>query len=222
TQPGGDRRRATVDRVEPVRVHVVRKAARAADAGDEDDVFLGDAEIGHRLLHRAQDRVVAASRAPAHVLIGLEVLLGVLRRRRRRRPRVGRAHCRSPSSWLMVSRISSEASGSPRTRLNPTASTRYSARSTRTSCPLLISGTRTLRYSRRMWPRSGGSGFMWRRCTDATDLPASCARSTAAVIAPYVPPHSTTRRSPVAGPLIDVGGISWATRRTFSARVRTM
>ena len=56
----------------------------------------------------------------------------------------------------------------------------------------------------------------------ATDLPAAWASSTAAVIVPYVPPHPTTRRSPPAGPLIVVGGISWATRRTFSARSRTM
>src|SRR5256885_2100864 len=58
----------------------------------------------------------------------------------------------------MASRISWLASGMPRTRLNPTASTRYSALRTRTSWPLLISGTRTRRYCRRIWPRSGGSG----------------------------------------------------------------
>ena len=101
---------------------------------------------GHHLLHRAQDRVVTAARAPAHVLVGLEILLRVLRRRLRlRRSRVG-AHRLSSSSWLMASWISWLASGRPRTRLKPTASTRYSARRTRTSCPLLISGTSTRRY----------------------------------------------------------------------------
>src|SRR5215467_4694107 len=217
-EPGRDRRRAAVDRVEAVGVHVVREPARAADARDEDDVLLRDAQVRHRLLNGRQDRVVSAARAPANVLVGLEIRLGI--------PRgffgVARTHAVPPRSWLMASRISSDASGSPRTRLKPTASTRYSARSTRTSWPLLISGTRTLRYSRRMWPRSGGSGFKCRRWIDATDLPSACARSTAAVMEPYVPPQPTTSNSPVAGPLIDVGGISCATRRTFSARIRTM
>src|SRR3989454_2212974 len=219
-EPGGDGRGAAVDGVEPVGVHVVRKPARAADPRDEDDVLLRDAEVRHRLLHRGEDRVVPAARAPPDVLVGLEVLLRVLGCFLRLG--AARAHVGLPTSWLMASRISSLASGRPRMRLKPTASTRYSARSTRTSWPLLISGTSTLRYSRRMWPRSGGSGFRCRRWIDATECPAACARSTAAVIEPYVPPQPTTSRSPVAGPLIVVGGISCATRRTFSARVRTM
>ena len=37
-EPGRDRRRAAVDRVEAVRIHVVRQAPGAADPGDEDDV----------------------------------------------------------------------------------------------------------------------------------------------------------------------------------------
>src|SRR5205814_50703 len=186
------------------------------------DLLARNAEIRHGLLNGAEDGVVAAPRAPADVLIRFEILLRVFGRRRGRRPGSLGAHALLPSNWLMSSKISSLASGSPRTRLKPTASTRYSARSTRTSWPLLISGTITLRYSRRMWPRSGGSGFRWRRWIDATDRPAACARSTAAVIEPYVPPQPTTSRSPVAGPLIVVGGISCATRRTFSARILTM
>ncbi len=80
-EPGRQGRGAAVDGVEAVGVHVVREAARAADARDEHDVLSRDAEIGHRLLHRAQDGVVPAAGAPAHVLVGLEVLLRVLRRR---------------------------------------------------------------------------------------------------------------------------------------------
>ena len=38
-EPGRDRGRAPVDRVEPVRVHVVREARAAADARDEDDLL---------------------------------------------------------------------------------------------------------------------------------------------------------------------------------------
>ena len=44
-QSGGQGRGAAVDRVDAVGVHVVREAARAADAGDEDDVLPGDAQL---------------------------------------------------------------------------------------------------------------------------------------------------------------------------------
>ena len=72
-----DRGRAAVDRVEPVRVHVVREAARAADAGDEHRVLRGRPEARQGALHGREDRVVAAARAPANLLIGSEVLAGV-------------------------------------------------------------------------------------------------------------------------------------------------
>ena len=36
------------------------------------------AELGQEALHRGQDRVVAAARAPADLLVGLEVLQGLL------------------------------------------------------------------------------------------------------------------------------------------------
>ena len=73
-QPGRDRRRAAVDRVHPVGLHVVREARGAADAGDEDDLLAREAELGHEALHRGEDGVVAAARAPADLLVGLEVL----------------------------------------------------------------------------------------------------------------------------------------------------
>ena len=73
-EPGRDRRRAAVDRVHPVRLHVVREARRAADPRDEDDLLARDPELGHERLRRREDRVVAAARAPADLLVGLEVL----------------------------------------------------------------------------------------------------------------------------------------------------
>src|SRR6267378_340847 len=91
-------RRATMDRVEAVRVHVVREPARAADARDEHDVLARDTEVRHGLLHGAQDGVVTAARAPADVLVGLEILLRVLGRRRGRRPCPLRAHGVLPMS----------------------------------------------------------------------------------------------------------------------------
>src|SRR5918995_1454527 len=76
--------RAALDRVEAVGVHVVGEAAGAADAGDEDDLLARDAEFRHHLLHVVEDRVVAAARTPAHLLIRREVGLRELARRRGR------------------------------------------------------------------------------------------------------------------------------------------
>src|SRR5262249_4764635 len=73
-EAGRDRRGSAVDRVEAVRVHVVRKAARAADAGDEHEVLARHAELGQELLDLRQDGVVPAAGAPADVLIGDEIL----------------------------------------------------------------------------------------------------------------------------------------------------
>ena len=93
-QAGRDRRRAAVDRVHPVGVHVVREARGAADPGDDDHVLAGDAEAGQEALDGVEDDVVTAAGAPAHLLVGLEVLrlqLGLLRavRLHRVRDRVG-------------------------------------------------------------------------------------------------------------------------------------
>ena len=68
-EPRRDGGGAPVNGVEPVGVHVVRQPARAADAGDEDDVLLRVAEVGHHLLGLREDRVVPAAGAPAHLLV---------------------------------------------------------------------------------------------------------------------------------------------------------
>ncbi len=73
-EAGGDGGGAAVDGVHPVGVHVVREAGGAADAGDEDDVLPGQAQLRHEALHGGQHGVVTAARAPAHLLVGLEVL----------------------------------------------------------------------------------------------------------------------------------------------------
>ena len=75
--------RAAVDRVEAVGRHIVREARGAADAGDEHHVFRRELEVGHRALNRLDDRVVAAARAPANLLVrrivgGLQLLDGGL------------------------------------------------------------------------------------------------------------------------------------------------
>ena len=76
-QAGGDGRGAPVDRVHAVGVEVVREARGAADARDEDDVLALEPEVGQEALHRGEDRVVAAAGAPAHLLVGGELLLGL-------------------------------------------------------------------------------------------------------------------------------------------------
>ena len=96
-EAGGQGGSATVDGVEAVGVHVVRETARAADSRDEHDVLLGDPQIGHGLLHRAQDGVVPAAGTPAHVLVGLEILLRVLRGGARHSG--DRAHDFASRSW---------------------------------------------------------------------------------------------------------------------------
>ena len=73
---GGEGRRAAVDGVEAVGRHVIRKAARAADAADEHGLFTRHAEVGHGPLHRLQHRIIAAAGAPAHFLVARPVLGG--------------------------------------------------------------------------------------------------------------------------------------------------
>src|SRR5690606_32492425 len=70
----------TVDRVDAVGVHVVRQAGCAADPGDEDELVGLHPEVGEQKLQRGGDAVVAAARAPAHLLVGHEVLAGELDR----------------------------------------------------------------------------------------------------------------------------------------------
>ena len=133
----GDRRRAPVDRVHPVRLHVVREPGRAADPGDEHEVLPGNAELGEERLDAREDRVVAAARAPADLLVGLEVL------RRQLDEAVPAVHAAS-AIVVIASSSSAALSGRPRTRLYETASTRNCARRSSASCPRFISGTRIL------------------------------------------------------------------------------
>src|SRR5437879_13642942 len=77
-ESGGDRRRAAVDRVESVGVHVVRETARATDAGDEHEVLAWQTELRHDALDLIENRVVAAPRAPANLLSGGSRFVGHL------------------------------------------------------------------------------------------------------------------------------------------------
>ena len=151
-QPGGDGRRPPVDRVHPVGVHVVREAGRAADAGEEHRVLPAHAEVGHEHLDGGQDGVVAAARAPAHLLVARPVLAGghgdggghaAVAVAVRAVRAVGLAHDFPPSSAVIAASISPTRNGTPCILDMVCASTRNSARSIRLSWPRLISGTRT-------------------------------------------------------------------------------
>src|SRR5665213_1738810 len=73
-ESGSDRWRPAVDRVHAVSLEVVRESRRATDTGDEHDVLASQAQFGQERLHRSQNRVVAAARAPANFLVGLVFL----------------------------------------------------------------------------------------------------------------------------------------------------
>src|SRR5881296_336296 len=68
----------------PVTTHTDRsgrdtdRPVAIAGARHEHDALARDVELRHEGLHRGQDRVVAATGAPADLLVGLEVLHGQL------------------------------------------------------------------------------------------------------------------------------------------------
>ncbi len=76
----GDRQRPAVDAVETVGLHVVREAARAADAGHEHGLLRPQILVAAQPLHRGEDRVVAAAGAPARhaALVVLELVMLVV------------------------------------------------------------------------------------------------------------------------------------------------
>jgi hypothetical protein len=155
-EPRGDRRRAAVDRVEAVGVHVVREAARAADPRDEQELLARDAQLRHELLHGREDRVVPAAGAPPDLLVRDEVLAGELRER------LGLVTVTSSPSACRRTILTSSLTwkGRPATLFTPSASTRYFARTRSRSCPRFSSGTRTFLKRLRMSPRFFGKGFM--------------------------------------------------------------
>ena len=80
-EPGRDRRRPSVDRVETVGFDVIRETRGAPDARDEHGRLRTGADISQCLGHGLQYRVVAASRAPAHFLGGGEIPFHLVEKR---------------------------------------------------------------------------------------------------------------------------------------------
>src|SRR6185503_1167498 len=150
---GRNRRRAAVHGVESVRRHIVRKARGAPDPTDEYGALAHESHVGARLLHRLEDRVVAAAGTPADFLVRGVILGGELR--------VGDRGDRH-TIFLIACAISVTRKGLPVTFGSDSAGTRYSARSSFTSWPLFISGTstRSKRFSKS--PRFRGNGLKYR------------------------------------------------------------
>ena len=63
----------TVDAMETIGVHVVGEARGAADAADDNDVFLLLTQLRENVLNGLQDGVVTAARAPFHHLIACKI-----------------------------------------------------------------------------------------------------------------------------------------------------
>src|SRR4051794_22634135 len=187
---------ARLDGVHPVGVHVVGEAGGAADPGDDDHVLAGDAQAGQEALHRVEDDVVTAPRAPADLLIGLEVLGlepgQLLADAGRGGDRVAPRHTEidgghfvpplraaagalGPDTASMASCRTAASSaarkGSPRTWVWLCTSMRNFARSSSASWPRFISGQITRSYWPRILPRSAGTGLRCRRWICAIDRP---------------------------------------------------
>src|SRR5258706_8338279 len=140
-EPGRDRRRAAVDRVETIGLDVVRKARRATDARNEHR-FLGHcANVGQRASDGLQHGVVAATGAPAHFLRGREILLPQLCAHARS-PRTARTAGLAASRPRIFCTSSLIMNGWPVTLLNWIVSTPSLSRSSVASWPMFISGTR--------------------------------------------------------------------------------
>src|SRR5258707_12983533 len=72
---GGHGRSAAMNRVEAARVHVVRKAARAADPGNNDKFFARNPELRENGMHGGNNRVISAAGEPADFRVLLKILL---------------------------------------------------------------------------------------------------------------------------------------------------
>ena len=136
---GREGRRAPVDGVEPVGGHVIGKPRGTADPRYEHRVLARRADVGESLLHAFEDRVIAATGAPAHFLVGGVVGRAQFRRRGmdvHRGPPIPAGIAES-----MAAAISLALKGCPVTLLRLSVGRRYAARSIVASWPPFISGT---------------------------------------------------------------------------------
>ena len=73
-QTGSDGRRPAMDRVHPISFHVIGKTRGATNTGNDGHLVFIQAKLGKDVLNLFEDGVISAAGAPAHFLVGGEVL----------------------------------------------------------------------------------------------------------------------------------------------------
>ena len=71
----GNGRSTAMNAVHAIRIHVVRETAAAPDTTDEHSVLRSNSQLGHQRLHGVHHAIVAATGAPANLLVADPVLL---------------------------------------------------------------------------------------------------------------------------------------------------
>ena len=65
-----------VNRVHTICIHIIRKPAAAANTRYNHNIFFGNANARHNLLHLRQYGIIAATGAPAYFLVGGKIFRG--------------------------------------------------------------------------------------------------------------------------------------------------
>src|SRR5262249_30394126 len=104
-----DRWRAAMDAVHAVRLDVIGKPAGAANPGDKDELLLRHTQRRQDLLDLGQNRIIAATRTPADILVRRKVLGG---QNRQTALTVHDAYLFS-ESWMIFSSTSAIRNGLP-------------------------------------------------------------------------------------------------------------
>jgi hypothetical protein len=63
-----------MDGMHAIGIHIIRKAAAAADPGYDHDILAGNTQGRHYFLHLCQDGIITASRTPSHFLVSGKIL----------------------------------------------------------------------------------------------------------------------------------------------------
>src|SRR5688572_19671510 len=65
-----------MDGMHTIGIHIIGKAAAAANAGNYNNIFAGYTKGRHHFLYLGQDGIITATRAPAYFLVGDKILGG--------------------------------------------------------------------------------------------------------------------------------------------------
>ena len=68
-EASGNRRSTTMNGMKAIRIHVVREATRAADAGNENCLFFWNTELREDFLDLSQNGIISTARAPPDILV---------------------------------------------------------------------------------------------------------------------------------------------------------